>query len=489
MSPTDPPVAYERRIVSVLFADLVGFTSLGELLDPEDVAAIQDRYFAAVRQAVERYGGRLEKFIGDAAMAAFGVPRTLDDDAERAVRCGLAIVAAVERLDAELDLEPGAIAVRVGVATGEVVHAEAGPDAGRVTGDTVNLAARLQTAAPPAGVLISEPTALAVEEVVELGPALSLELKGKADRVRARTALGTRAIRSREIAMGDLRAATLGREDELRELLGGLEHVRREQKTERWLVMAPPGTGKTRLLEELARRRPEAVTVRRARFRSDDPRPFGALAELASSVTGRGPAGRSLEGPDLVGRLRAAGLAHGRAAVVAAALGELAGANLADAAGAGSDAGPASAGQAEGPAGPAGAGPAKVGPDGPTGRTAAETAGVDRDARFEAWIDGIDALAEGGGELWIVEDAHWAGGDALAFLDAIGRRPVPGGRLLVVSARPSLLEREPDWCAAGPGVGRNRPRWAHGGIVRGTRPRPRRRRHPRRACRAGRDRL
>ena len=86
-----------------------------------------------------------------------------------------------------------------------------------------------------------------MEEVVELGPALSLELKGKADRVRARTALGTRAIRSREIAMGDLRAATLGREDELRELLGGLEHVR-EQKTERWLVMAPPGTGKTQLL-------------------------------------------------------------------------------------------------------------------------------------------------------------------------------------------------------------------------------------------------
>ncbi len=179
MSPTDPPVAYERRIVSVLFADLVGFTSLGELLDPEDVAAIQDRYFAAVRQAVERYGGRLEKFIGDAAMAAFGVPRTLDDDAERAVRCGLAIVAAVERLDAELDLEPGVIAVRVGVATGEVVHAEAGPDAGRVTGDTVNLAARLQTAAAPAGVLISEATALAVEEVVELGPPLGARAQGK----------------------------------------------------------------------------------------------------------------------------------------------------------------------------------------------------------------------------------------------------------------------------------------------------------------------
>ncbi len=417
MSPTDPPVAYERRIVSVLFADLVGFTSLGERLDPEDVAAIQDRYFATVRQAVDRYGGRLEKFIGDAAMAAFGIPRTLDDDAERAVRCGLAIVAAVERLDAELDLEPGAVAVRVGVATGEVVHAEAGPDAGRVTGDTVNLAARLQTAAPGGGVLVSETTALAVADVVELGPPQLLELKGKANAVRARTAIGTRPIRSRETAMGDLRAPTLGRDVELGGLLDALERVRREPATERWLVVAPPGTGKTRLLEELARRRPAGVAVRRARFRPDDPRPYGAIPELATGLVG----------PETLGRLRTGGLAPGRAAVVAAALAELTG----DEATEHRDVAARTAASEQGAA-----------------------IGIDRDARFEAWLDGFDVLADEVGELWIVEDAHWARGDALDFLGSATGRLARGGRLIVVSARPSLLERAPAWSAAGPGVGR-----------------------------------
>ena len=226
MSPTDPPVAYERRIVSVLFADLVGFTTLGERLDPEDVAAIQDRYFAAVRQAVERYGGRLEKFIGDAAMAAFGVPRTLDDDAERAVRCGLAIVAAVERLDAELDLEPGVIAVRVGIATGEVVHAEAAPDAGRVTGDTVNLAARLQTGAAPAAVLDLGGHGARRQGGGRARPAARPRAQGKARGFALAWPSGRAPSWSREVAMADLRVATLGREAELGALLGALERVR-----------------------------------------------------------------------------------------------------------------------------------------------------------------------------------------------------------------------------------------------------------------------
>src|SRR5215210_917214 len=113
--------AVERRIVSVLFADLVGFTSLSESLDVEDVASVQSAYFDTVRATTERYGGRLEKFIGDAVMAVFGVPRTRDDDAERAVRAGLALAAAVEQLAARVGLEWGALAVRVGVNSGEVV--------------------------------------------------------------------------------------------------------------------------------------------------------------------------------------------------------------------------------------------------------------------------------------------------------------------------------------------------------------------------------
>src|SRR5215217_5418296 len=163
--------ATERRIVTVLFADLVGFTALSDELDAEDVVTVQDAYFGVVRETVGRYGGRLEKFIGDAAMAVFGVPRSRDDDAERAVRAGLALISGVEQLAARLGLEPGVLQLRVGVNSGEVVHAISGPNAGRVTGDTVNTAARLQSAARPDTVVVGELTALTVGESVELAPA------------------------------------------------------------------------------------------------------------------------------------------------------------------------------------------------------------------------------------------------------------------------------------------------------------------------------
>ena len=139
----------ERRIVTVLFADLVGFTSLSEQLDAEDVTLIQDAYFDAVRETIERHGGMLEKFVGDAAMAVFGAPRVRDDDAERAVRAGLALVAAIGRIGAALGLESGALRLRVGVNTGETVYGEASDDRGPVTGDVVNVAARLQAAGEP----------------------------------------------------------------------------------------------------------------------------------------------------------------------------------------------------------------------------------------------------------------------------------------------------------------------------------------------------
>src|SRR5918995_548029 len=212
MTDATVPGAVERRIVSVLFAALVGFTPLSERLDAEDVATIQDAYFAAVRETIERYGGTLEKFIGDAAMAVFGVPTARDDDAERAVRAGFALVAAVEHLGARLELGPGELQLRVGVNTGEVVHATSGPDAGRVTGDTVNTAARLQAAARPGAVLLGELTALAVAETIETQAIGTVALKGKAEPVRAWEATGARSVPSREEALGALRAPMLGRD-------------------------------------------------------------------------------------------------------------------------------------------------------------------------------------------------------------------------------------------------------------------------------------
>src|SRR5436305_11213077 len=158
----------ERRVVTVLFADLVGFTSLSERLDAEDVSLVQDAYFDAVRETIERHGGQLEKFVGDAVMAVFGAPRVRDDDAERAVRAGLSLVAAVTRVGAGFALEPGTLRVRVGVASGETVYGEASAERGPVTGDGVNVAARLQAAGEPETVTVGEATALAVADAIVL---------------------------------------------------------------------------------------------------------------------------------------------------------------------------------------------------------------------------------------------------------------------------------------------------------------------------------
>src|SRR3954447_4496634 len=191
----------ERRIVTVLFADLVGFTSLSERLDSEDVSLLQDAYFDSVRETVDRHGGQLEKLVGDAVMAVFGAPRVRDDDAERAVRAGLALVAAVARIGATLGRDGGALRLRVGVNSGEVVYGEATAERGPVTGDTVNVAARLQAAAEPGSVVGGELTSLAVAASAELPAADSLELKGKLEPVPAWQVVGMHAERSRERAL------------------------------------------------------------------------------------------------------------------------------------------------------------------------------------------------------------------------------------------------------------------------------------------------
>src|SRR2546430_3761004 len=304
--------ALERRVVTALFADLAGFTTLGDSLDPEDLRAVQDAYFAAARETIERYGGVLEKFIGDAIVALFGVPRGRDDDAERADRAGLALVRAIEQLGATVGLEPTALRLRVGVNTGEVLHGEEGPERGAATGDTVNVAARLQTAAEPGSVLVGEETALAVEAAIELDPPQELELKGKARIVRARRALTIRSEPSREQAMGSLPAPLLGRADEL----DALRSVFGDGPLRR-LVVAPPGVGKSRLVEEFARSLDGAL-VCRARLRPELRAPQPAGAQLVLSALPPEARGDSGVGSGFVrGRLAAAGVSPARAEVIA----------------------------------------------------------------------------------------------------------------------------------------------------------------------------
>ncbi len=385
--PTRPDAQVDRRIVSVLFADIVGFTPLSERLDAEDVATVQDAYFASVRETIARYGGVLEKFIGDAAMAVFGAPRARDDDAERATRAGLALLSAIEQINARLGLDDLTLQLRVGVNTGEVVHATQGPDAGRVTGDTVNTAARLQTAAQPGTVLLGELTHLAVAEHIETRSIGTVELKGKGEPMRAWEATGVRPQPSRDEALGALRAPTLGREQELARLLA-MGHGR-------CLIVAPPGVGKSRLLAEFAARTP--ATVLNARVRPQGTAPYETVAQLFESAGG-----------DLAAALTDADVPPSRAAVILDAVRRLTEPSV-EGAGSGGD-----------------------------------LAG-ERDARFDAWLSALDALtAAPAPSVWLVEDVHWAGGDLLAFLDRAGQ----GERLVVATARPSLLETAPEWCAS-----------------------------------------
>ena len=302
----EPSATVERRIVSVLFADLVGFTPLSERLDPEDVAAIQDAYFAAVRDTIGRYGGTLEKFIGDAAMAVFGIPAARDDDAERAVRAGMALIGAIEHLGARLGLESGELQLRVGINSGEVVHAAGGPDAGRVTGDAVNTAARLQAAARPGSVLLGELTALATAEAIEARPIEPISLKGKAEPVRASEAVGPRPQPSREEALGGLRAPMLGRDAELARLRAALDGVRAGPAAHRLLVVAPPGVGKSRLLAEFGTAA-ASTAVLRARVRPQATAPFETIAQLIVATGRRDELARALAD---------AGVAASRAEVV-----------------------------------------------------------------------------------------------------------------------------------------------------------------------------
>src|SRR5438477_6016727 len=194
----------ERKVITVLFADLVGFTSRAEKLDPEDVRAMLSPYYARLRHELERHGGTVEKFIGDAVVALFGAPIAHEDDPERAVRAALAIRNAIDELNAEdewLDLK-----IRIGVNTGEalvVVDARASEGEGMAAGDVMNTAARLQSAAPVGGILVGELTYLATRDAIEYRDAEAIAAKGKSEPVLVWEAVGLRE-------QPDRRSGTLG---------------------------------------------------------------------------------------------------------------------------------------------------------------------------------------------------------------------------------------------------------------------------------------
>ena len=228
-----PPPREQRKTVTVLFCDVAGSTALGESTDPEALRALLARYFERMREIVERHGGSVEKFVGDAVMAVFGVPVVHEDDALRACR------AAVEMRDALPELE---IRGRIGVNTGEVVT---GTEERLATGDAVNVAARLEQAAEPGEVLVGAGTVALVRDAVELGEERQLELKGKSAPVPARPLLAV-------VGEGTRRSDVpiVGRDREQRALADAWERVRSERACHLFTVLGAAGVGKSRLTAE-----------------------------------------------------------------------------------------------------------------------------------------------------------------------------------------------------------------------------------------------
>ncbi len=240
--------AAERRLVSVLFADLVGFTPLSESRDPEEVRELLSRYFDTARRLIGLYGGTVEKFIGDAVMAVWGTPLATEDDAERAVRAGLDLVAAVSALGQEVDAPD--LRLRAGVLTGEAAVTLGAEGEGMVAGDLVNTAARIQSAAEPGAVLVGDVTRRACESAVVFEVAGSFELKGKADAVPLYRALRVTSGRGGALKSTGLEPPFVGRDRELR-LVKELFHASAEERRAHLVsVTGIGGIGKSRLAWE-----------------------------------------------------------------------------------------------------------------------------------------------------------------------------------------------------------------------------------------------
>ncbi len=252
------PSSEVRKTVTTVFCDVVGSTAMGEALDPESVRHVMERYFEAMQATIQHHGGTVEKFIGDAVVAIFGVPQLHEDDAVRAIRAAADMRAALAALNTDLDRDYGmTLACRIGVNTGEVV-AGAG-DRTIVTGDSVNVAARLEQAAAPGDILLGEETYRLVRDAVTAEPLDALDLKGKTDPVPAH-----RLIEVTPGAAGFTRhldAPIVGRVRELSLLRGAFDRALADQACQLFTVLGVGGVGKSRLFSAFVEELGDRVVV------------------------------------------------------------------------------------------------------------------------------------------------------------------------------------------------------------------------------------
>jgi class 3 adenylate cyclase len=273
-----------RKTVTVLFCDVVDSTSIGETLDPESLRKAMDRFFDAMRPQIERHGGIVEKFIGDAVMAVFGVPVVHEDDPLRAVRSAANMRDALLELNKDLERDHGVtLASRIGVTTGEVVASDVASGERIVTGDAVSTAARLEQAAAPNEILVGEPTYRLVRDAVEAEAVEPVRAKGKRQPVRA---WRVNVVAKSAASLSRPRDTPIvGREHELRLLSGALDRAQRERACILVTVLGPPGVGKSRLVDEFISTEAALSTVLRGRCLSyGDGITFWPLIEMLTSA-------------------------------------------------------------------------------------------------------------------------------------------------------------------------------------------------------------
>ena len=376
-----------RRLVTALFCDLVGSTTLGEQHDPEVLRPILERYFSDMRSAIERHGGRVEKFIGDAVSAVFGVPNTHEDDALRAVRAGMDMQ---DRIRALNEAAPIPLAARIGITTGEVLVPAAGTP---IVGDTMNTASRLQSGAPPGSVLIGEPTWRLARHAVVADEVEPLHAKGKVEPVSTWRVLELRQVAAR------IETPLVGRERPLRMLEEALDDMIDAGACVLVTVLAPPGVGKSRLAAEFADAARQRATVLVGQTPSYGVGvTFAPLVELLSQAAGR---------------------PGGDAESVAAALGERL------------------AGQPDGPA--------------ISDRIAQVLGVGEARPSDAAWAVRrvLEVVASEQPLVVVLEDLHWAEPPMLDLADSIVDR-IHAPVLFLCLARPELLDQRTSWAAGKP---------------------------------------
>jgi class 3 adenylate cyclase/tetratricopeptide (TPR) repeat protein len=394
----------ERRLVTVLFADLVGFTTLAESRDAEEVRELLSHYFEICRTLVSRHGGVVEKFIGDAVMAVWGAPVANEDDAERAVRSALELVVAVQAMGE--DVGAAGLRVRAGVLTGEAAVSLGATGEGLVAGDLVNTASRIQSVASPGSVLVGEATRRATDAAVRYEPAGFHELKGKAEPLALFRALQVVAGRSGSMRVEGLEAPFVGRDRELR-MLKDLFHSSADHRTPQLVtVTGIAGVGKSRLsweFEKYVDGLASDVWWHRGRCLSyGDGVTYWALADMmrmrVGSVEGEAPEAVAAKLADTVARF-VPDPAERR--WIEPRLGQLLGLG-----------------------------------DRPT---------TGQDDQFAAWRLFVERMSDVAPVVLVFEDLHWADTSLLDFVDYLLEWSRGHPIFVLALSRPELAERRPTW--------------------------------------------